>query len=176
MAVIGKSKCMSEYVITINGNKKKVNIINDKEASIDGKVVDYELESLNCSTYLLRINNNFYEISSEKINVEKYSLLVRGKKINTIARTELQERATKLVEDAKATSNHRLDIKAPMPGMVLKIKKNAGDEIDSGDSLLILEAMKMENDLKAPSSGKIKEIYVSEGSAVEKGDKLFLIE
>jgi biotin carboxyl carrier protein len=167
---------MNEYVITINGSKKKVNLINEKEASIDGKVVDYGLESLNCSTYLLRINNNFYEISSEKINDEKYSLLVRGKKINTIARTELQERAAKLVEDAKASSNHHLDIKAPMPGMVLKIKINAGDEIDTGDSLLILEAMKMENDLKAPSSGKIKEIYINEGSTVEKGDKLFLIE
>jgi biotin carboxyl carrier protein len=118
---------MSEYVITINGNKKQVNIINEKKASIDGKVLDYSLESLNCSTYLLRINNNFYEISSEKINDEEYSLLVKGKKINTIARTELQERATKLVEDAKASSNHHTDVKAPMPGLVLKIKKNAGD-------------------------------------------------
>ena len=167
---------MSEYVVTINGSKKLVNIINEYEASVDGKVVDYSLESLNYSTYLLRINNNFYEISSKKIDVDEYLLLVKGKKINTITRTELQERATKLVEDAKASSNHHLDIKAPMPGMVLKIKKNAGDEIDSGDSILILEAMKMENDLKAPSSGKIKEIYVSEGSAVEKGDNLFLIE
>ncbi|MCH7965440.1 MAG: acetyl-CoA carboxylase biotin carboxyl carrier protein subunit [Bacteroidetes bacterium] len=167
---------MSEYVITIDGNKKKVNIINEKKASIDGKVVDYGLESLNYCTYLLRINNNFYEISSEKIDDEKYSLLVKGKKISSIARTELQERAAKLVEDAKASSNHRLNIKAPMPGVVLKIKKNAGDEIDTGDSILILEAMKMENDLKAPSPGKIKEIFVSEGSAVEKGDELFLIE
>ena len=166
---------MSEYVVTINGSKKQVNIINDKEASIDGKVLDYSLESLNCSTYLLRINNIFYEISSEKINDEEYSLLVKGKKINSIARTELQERATKFVEDAKALSNHHMNVKAPMPGLVLKIKKNAGDEIDSGDSILILEAMKMENDLKAPSSGKIKQIYISEGSAVEKGDKLFSI-
>jgi len=167
---------MSEYIITINGNKKQVNIINGKEASIDGKIVDYSLESLNCNTYLLRINNIFYEICSEKIDDEQYSLLVRGKKFNTIARTELKERATKLVEDAKAISNHHLDIKAPMPGMVLKIKINSGDEINSGDSLMILEAMKMENELKAPVSGKIKEIYISEGSAVEKGDKLFTIE
>ena len=167
---------MSEYVVTISGCKKLVNIINENEASLDGKVVDYSLESLNCSTYLLRINNNFYEISSEKIDDEKYSLLVKGKRINTCARTELQERATKLVEDAKASSNHHLDIKAPMPGLVLKIMKKTGDEIDSGDSILILEAMKMENDLKAPSSGRIKQIYISEGNAVDKGDKLFAIE
>jgi len=167
---------MSEFVITIKDSKKQVKIINEKEASIDGKVVHYSIEYLNCSTFLLRINNIFYEISSEKIDDEKYSLLVKGKKINTIARTELQERATKLVEDAKSSSDNHLDIKAPMPGMILKIKKNAGEKIVSGESILILEAMKMENDLKAPSTGKIKEIYVNEGSTVEKGDKLFLIE
>ena len=167
---------MSDYVITIGGSKRQVKIINEKKASIDGKIVDYGLESLNCSTYLLRINNNFYEISAEKIDDVMYSLLVKGKNINTVARTELQERATKFVEDAKVSANHHQDIKAPMPGMVLKIKKSAGDEINTGDSILILEAMKMENDLKAHTSGRIKEIYVSEGSAVEKGDKLLTIE
>jgi len=113
---------MSEYIITINGSKKKVNIINEKEASIDGKVVDYSLESLNYSTYLLRINNIFYEISSDKVDEEKYSLLVKGKKIITIARTELQERAAKLIEDTKASSNHQIYIYAPMPGIILKNK------------------------------------------------------
>lgn len=167
---------MNDYVITINGSKKQVSIIDEKKASIDGKIVEYGLESLNCSTFLLRIDNNFYEISMEKIDDVIYSLLVKGKKINTVARTELQERATKFVEDANVSSNYHRDIKAPMPGMVLKIKKTAGDKINAGESLLILEAMKMENDLKAPSSGMIKEIYVGEGSAVEKGDKLFTIE
>ena len=167
---------MSDYVITINGSKKKVKIISEKEASIDGRIVEYGLESLNCNIYLLRIDNIFYEVCNEKISDEAYSLLVRGKMFKTIARTELKERAKKLVEDAKATSNHHLEVKAPMPGMVLKIMKNTGDEIEVGDSLLILEAMKMENDLKAPSSGKIKEVYISEGSAVEKDDKLLTIE
>jgi len=167
---------MSEYIITINGSKKKVNIINEKEASIDGKVVDYSLESLNYSTYLLRINNIFYEISSEKVDEEKYSLLVKGKKIITIARTELQERAAKLIEDTKASSNHQIYIYAPMPGIILKINKSVGDKIIENESVLILEAMKMENDLRAPESGFIKKIFFSEGNTVEKGDKLFLID
>jgi len=167
---------MSEYIIIINGSKKKVNIINEKEASIDGKVVDYSLESLNYSTYLLRINNIFYEISSEKVDEEKYSLLVKGKKIITIARTELQERAAKLIEDTKASSKHQICINAPMPGIILKINKNVGDKIIENESVLILEAMKMENDLRAPGSGLIKKIFFSEGNKVEKGDKLFLID
>ena len=167
---------MSEYVVTINSQKKKLNIISENEAEIDGKKVSYELHSLNCQTYLLRINNIFYEISSENFNNEKFSLLVKGKRFETIARTELQERATKLIEEARSLSEIKTEVKAPMPGMILKIKKRAGDKIAKGESVLILEAMKMENDLRAPASGMIKTLNVTEGTAVEKGAILFSIE
>jgi biotin carboxyl carrier protein len=63
-----------------------------------------------------------------------------------------------------------------MPGMILKIKKKVGDEIEQGDSLLILEAMKMENDIRSPVSGKVKEIKIKEGQAVEKGISILVIE
>jgi biotin carboxyl carrier protein len=63
-----------------------------------------------------------------------------------------------------------------MPGMILKLKKNPGDSVFAGDSVLILEAMKMENDVKAPTDGKITEVNVKEGIAVDKGDLLFAIE
>jgi len=167
---------MSEYIITIGLDKKKLNIINENEAEIDGRKITYEIQSLNCQTYLLRINNIFYEISTEKINNEKFSLLVKGKRFETIARTELQERATKLIEDARVTFGSTTEVKAPMPGMILKIRKQAGDEISKGESVLILEAMKMENDLRAPASGKIKIVNVTEGTAVEKGTVLFSID
>ena len=67
-------------------------------------------------------------------------------------------------------------MKAPMPGMVLKIKKQVGDNVVRGESVLILEAMKMENDLRAHTSGIIKSLNVKEGMAVEKGYMLFIIE
>ena len=126
--------------------------------------------------YLLRINNIFYEIYSVQNDSEKYSLLINGKKIDTITRTSLQERAKGLIDKVSASSNHQLYINAPMPGIILKINKSAGDKIIEDESVLILEAMKMENDLRAPGSGTIKKIFVSEGNTVEKGDKLFLIE
>ncbi|GBD87875.1 glutaconyl-CoA decarboxylase subunit gamma [bacterium BMS3Abin03] len=167
---------MSEYVITVGSCKKKLNIINENEAEIDGKKITYEIQSLNCQTYLLRINNIFYEISTEKFNNEKFSILVKGKRFETVARTELQERAAKLIEDALATSDTKTEVKAPMPGIILKVKKHTGDKIAKGESVLILEAMKMENDLRAPASGKIKTIDVTEGTIVEKGTVLFSID
>jgi biotin carboxyl carrier protein len=59
--------------------------------------------------------------------------------------------------------------------MILKIRKKEGEKIEQGDSVIILEAMKMENDLKASASGIIENIFVTEGSAVEKGAVLFSI-
>ena len=164
------------FVVTINGSKKQINILNSSVAIIDKKKIDFELLKLKEDNYLLRINNYFYEICTDKIDHEKYSLFVNGNKIDTITRTELQEKAAKLISEAKISSNNKLEIKAPMPGLILKIKKKVGEVIKQGESILILEAMKMENDLRTPVSGSIIEIFVTEGIAVEKGDKLFTIE
>jgi biotin carboxyl carrier protein len=60
------------------------------------------------------------------------------------------------------------DVKAPMPGLVLKIMVEPGQPISKGDALVILEAMKMENILKAPSDGIVKKILVTKGDKVEK--------
>ena len=67
-------------------------------------------------------------------------------------------------------------IKAPMPGMVLKVLVTPGQQINKGDGLVILEAMKMENILKAAGSAVVKAIKVSERTAVEKGTVLIELE
>jgi biotin carboxyl carrier protein len=64
------------------------------------------------------------------------------------------------------------EVKAPMPGMVLKILVKDGDEVKKGDPLLVLEAMKMENILKSPTDGVIKKIAAVTGVAVEKNQLL----
>lgn len=63
-------------------------------------------------------------------------------------------------------------IKAPMPGLVLKIMISENQDINEGDSVLILEAMKMENVIKSPGTGKVKIIKVKERDAVEKNEVL----
>jgi biotin carboxyl carrier protein len=67
-------------------------------------------------------------------------------------------------------------VKAPMPGMVLKVLVTPGQKIDKGDGLVILEAMKMENILKATGTATVKAIKVSERMAVEKGTVLIELE
>ncbi len=65
---------------------------------------------------------------------------------------------------------------APMPGTILKVSVNVGDTVKAGDSIVVLEAMKMENDITAPKDGVVKTIAVAKGQTVAKGDVLFEVE
>ena len=77
---------------------------------------------------------------------------------------------------SKAITHKVGEIKAPMPGLVLSIAVKAGQEVVQGDTLLILEAMKMENVLKSPGEGRVKKVLVEKGKAVDKGEVLLEME
>ena len=166
---------MNEFVVTVNARKKNVRISGNSIIYVDDKEYNQELYHLSGDTYLLKLDNKIYEVSADQIDHERFMISIDGKNFDSLIRTSLQEKAVKLIE-LKTSAQHKLEVKAPMPGMVLKIKKQPGDEVMQGDSVLILEAMKMENDLRAHISGKIISINVKEGMAVEKGYSLFIIE
>ena len=68
-----------------------------------------------------------------------------------------------------------ISLEAPMPGIILRYLVGEGDSVKAGDSIVILEAMKMENALPSPSDGVIKKLSVSNGSRVSRGDNLVII-
>lgn len=67
-------------------------------------------------------------------------------------------------------------VKAPMPGTILSIKVSRGTSVKKGDTLIILEAMKMENEISAPRDGVVTEIYTATGASISTGDVLLAIE
>jgi biotin carboxyl carrier protein len=67
-------------------------------------------------------------------------------------------------------------ISAPMPGKVVKVLVKVGDEVQAGQGLVVVEAMKMENELKSPKAGKVVELFAKEGSTVENNAKLVVVE
>ena len=81
----------------------------------------------------------------------------------------------KAPEAAPAAAVEGTPVNAPMPGMIISYEKNVGDSINEGETVVILEAMKMENALPAPASGTIKSINFSSGDSVAKGDVLCVI-
>jgi len=166
---------MSEFVTSVNSTKFNLEIINENELNFGNQKIDYELIELYSNNFLLKLGNKLFEFTAEKINGDLFKVNVGGYDFEITVRTALQERAYKLLESASRHQAHQTNVKAPMPGLILKIKKNPGDKVVQGESVVILEAMKMENDLKAPASGIIEKILVTEGSPVEKGTSLFSI-
>jgi biotin carboxyl carrier protein len=167
---------MNDYIVTIDKMKNNISVLSNSEVSFNSNIFNYELVPSGCQSYLLRLNEKVYELTSSKTSTDSYSILVGGIQFEVTVRTALQEKAIKLLEEAQTVSHHLRNVKAPMPGLILKVKRKEDDLISQGDSIMILEAMKMENDLRAPSSGQIKKIHVTEGTAVEKGTVLFTIE
>jgi pyruvate carboxylase subunit B len=63
-------------------------------------------------------------------------------------------------------------VRAPMPGLVVRVSAAAGQAVAAGQGLIVLEAMKMENELRAPTAGRVTSVRVTEGQAVERGEVL----
>ncbi|MHC1737067.1 MAG: biotin/lipoyl-containing protein [Ignavibacteriaceae bacterium] len=166
---------INSYKIDVNSVDKEAKVVSANKIEIDGKTYSYELFENNNAHYSLRLNDKVYEVIKVSENKNKIVILLNGFYFFCNVETRLEKKASQIVSVSEK-AKHRSEVHSPMPGMVLKIKKKPGDEVNHGESVLILEAMKMENDIKSPFSGFIKDIYVSEGNPVEKGAILFRIE
>lgn len=135
-------------VVTLN--QKNFHVLH-QQTSYHAEIVAADFVQ---KTYTVRINNNEYVV-------------------------ELTNALDQLIKDmgfevgkAKVVNA----IKAPMPGLILEINVSVGQEVQEGDNLLILEAMKMENSFDSPRAGVIKSIAITKGQAVEKGQLLIEFE
>ncbi len=166
---------MNNYVVNINGKRKKNVSLRNSHAEVEGKKVAYEILSKNKNQIIVKIDGRIYNAVYARKGNGKIQMLANGQNFDLEVLTDLQNRA-KEYQAEKRRNSGELQVVATMPGLVLKINVKEGDEVNEGDTLFVLEAMKMENEIKAESSGKIKEIKVAEGSSVEKGALILTIE
>lgn len=166
---------MSKYVVRLNEKKNLIDVVDSEKIIINGESYNYKLLELSEDTYQLIIENKSFVISVKKLNEEEMAVYYNGKQYLSYVRTLLQEKASELLEQKEAKS-HQKKITAPMPGLIVKIKKQVEEPVEKGETIMILEAMKMENEIKSPGKGVVKSIAVNEGMAVEKNAILFMIE
>lgn len=157
---------------------KNFNIeIEDHKVELDGKPLSLDLSQLGPNKYHLLLNNKSYnlEVVSQNKDSGDIAVKVNNRVVKVVVKTALDELLKKM---GLSTNNvgHAKDITAPMPGLILDIVVKEGDEVEKGDKLLVLEAMKMENIIKAPGGGKIKSIVCNKGDSVDSGQKLIHFE
>lgn len=118
---------------------------------------------------LLHQNRSFeVRIVAHQPEQKKVRLLINGQDCTVKSSTALDRLLESMGMGGGAVRKVK-EVKAPMPGMVLRVEVVPGQEVQEGDPLLVLEAMKMENNLKSPASGTVKSVHVEAGKAVEKG-------
>lgn len=141
-----------EYKYTINGNQYEV---------IIGDIAE--------NTATVTVNGEEYKVEMEPEPVEEKKVVVRK---------PVAAESSDNSENSKATANINTNnaIKAPLPGVITEICVNVGDEVNAGDTVLVLEAMKMANNIEAEKAGKITAICVKPGQTVMEDDALVVIE
>lgn len=171
----GERSFMNEFIVTINNRKQIVKILGKGKVQVGEKILTADLSKITKNAYVIRIENNVYEITANKLGIDRFGIIIDASYFDATVRTRLQETANELQKN-KSKLNHHSAVKAPMPGLLLKLKKNIGEEVKLGESLFILEAMKMENELRSPASGIVKKIFYKEGQSVEKDSIILTIE
>ncbi len=124
--------------------------------------------------FKVSLGGNVYYAEVDKISDALYKVKIDGETLEVNVEEEVLK--TTKTERARYVDTGQKVVKAALPGTIVKILVSPGDKVSAGDTLLILEAMKMENEIVAPSSGVVKEIKIAEGQKVETGDVLVVIE
>jgi biotin carboxyl carrier protein len=163
--------------ITINDKNTFSVDSKDNQFIIDDVVSHIDVQWQPNSLISIIYNNKSYTAIVENVDVKnkEVTLHINGQLYKAGIKEPIDQLLHNMGIDLKAA--HKIEpVKAPMPGMVLRVMVEAGQKISKGDGLLVLEAMKMENVLKASSDATVKAIKITERTAVEKGAILIELE
>jgi biotin carboxyl carrier protein len=149
--------------------------VENKDSSflVNGELIQLDLSSIgNNSTHVLYQNKSF---NTELVELNKEDKTCKIKVNGNIYQISIEDQFDVLLKQLgldNLTANKVSEIKAPMPGLVLKVLVAENAEVKKGDNLLILEAMKMENILKSSTDGVVKKVLIKQGDKVEKNQIL----
>ncbi len=176
-----------KFIAEIGGRSHTIEV--DNHGADDGyytMVVDGERHEVDAQLLRSHIVSVLIDHKSYDVDIEKSGKLddtldgrmkvrVRGRVVNLDI---LSERRKKMKEAATAhlSQSGVVNIESPMPGKVFKMLVKEGDEVEEGQGVVVVEAMKMENELKSPKAGTVTSVKVNEGQAVDAGTSLVIIE
>jgi biotin carboxyl carrier protein len=160
----------------------------DLQFTIDQKIHKVEID-LKDGKYLVKLGDKQYQVDSQRISENCISLLVDGKAYTVFIAEDKTKRYISVqgeqfcIEEAKAETETRSladastlkgipTISSPMPGKIVKILVREKDKVRKNQSLVIVEAMKMENEIRSPGAGIVKKINFKEGDLVDAAEPI----
>ncbi len=183
------------YIATINDHAHRVDtgesspqrevIIDEVHYKIDWRSIaplaaDSKGQASTGGRFSLIIDSKSYEIFARRLpeldedGSQVYEILFAGQRFEVRVEDEREKALAGAAKSARDTGEAR--VRAPMPGLVIGIPLEVGAKVTRGQTVVVLEAMKMENDLASPIAGTLKEVKVSQGQTVNQGDVLVVIQ
>lgn len=147
--------------------------VSDNGHTVNDEKLEWDLISLGNGQYHIRYQNQSYPAEIIRIDRETKTvdLKVRGHRYSVRLREDVDILMEKMGMNGSGAGKVNA-VKAPMPGLIIDLRVQEGTEVQAGDPLLILEAMKMENIIKSPGKGIVKKLKITKGDSVEKGQVL----
>jgi biotin carboxyl carrier protein len=159
-----------KYIVDVAGKRLEVSIDGD-QVSVDGATPERarlsEIEGT--PVRIVTIGDAVHRVMAHRDGERgSYALRIDGRRYAVEALDE-RTRAIRDLSVATAGPSGPVPVRAPMPGLMVRIDVKAGDQVQAGQGVAAMEAMKMENELRAPAAGTVRAVHVAVGQAVEKG-------
>lgn len=153
-------------------------VVNEETTfELDPDAIQWDITTLPNGQFHILYKNRSYTASVLEADAASKTFKIRmGQNLYSLQVKDSFDQLAEKMGMGAANQRKSNTIKAPMPGLVLSVMVQPGQAIKKGESVLILEAMKMENVIKAPGDGVVKSIAVVKGNAVEKNQVLVELE
>ncbi len=164
-----------KYVATIGEHVYEIEVGADNTINVNGESHSIDFRGIEGSTlYSLLMDSHSFEALIERRGGDQFRVSIGDEQLEVGVEDERMRKIGKGLGKVAQTSGDVM-IKAPMPGLVKGVPVEVWQEVQAGQGVLILEAMKMENELRAPRAGAISDIKVKPGDKVEQGQVLVVI-
>jgi biotin carboxyl carrier protein len=158
-----------KYFVDVDGQPMVVNAEAGRVEIGDESVAVELVQATAAPVYLLAIDGVVHSVVATRGSAQgEYTIWTDEHRLEV----EVLDERSHAIRDATATSGTQKGparLLAPMPGLIVRVTVQVGDSVEAGQSLVVMEAMKMENELRAATPGTVKSIPVEVGTAVEKG-------
>lgn len=162
------------YTTTIGDKEYQVQILDDRHVSLEGHVFEIDFDSVSDQpVYSLLVDGQSFEAHISQVDSQWQVLLLGHLYVANVE--DERERRLRLQNNSTVAEKSEYVLKSPMPGLIVSVPVEEGQDVEKGDVLVILESMKMQNELRSPQAGKVTRLRIKLGDSLELGQVILSV-